>query len=148
VTYHAGLGRGAYRGRRRLRLAPRPLDDATILGVQWHRGARTLDYLDELVATGGRVRNLGCTVAQLCDVAAGRLDANVQEQGKLWDFAAAALVVTEAGGLFTDWHGAAIFPVDPDPDVHQPSIAAHPTMHRRLCAMLSPHQARIVVPDR
>jgi myo-inositol-1(or 4)-monophosphatase len=141
ATYSAALDLGAFRERRRLQLERSRLSDAAILGVQWHRGKNPLGYLEALTATGTRVRNLGCTVAQLCDVAAGRLDGNIQEQGKIWDFAAAALIVTEAGGTFTDWQGKAIFPTKFDATRHYPSIAAPPGIHSSLCKLLAPwHQ--------
>ncbi len=147
-TCHAALGLGARRGRQVLELGRRGgLDDAAILGLQWHRTSRELPYLPGLIATGARVRNFGSTVAQLCDVAAGRLDANVQEQGKIWDFAAAALLVTEAGGRFTSWDGADIFPLDElDGERHYPSIAAHPRVHRTLCRILGRFEHGLVVP--
>lgn len=145
VTYSAGRDLGSFRGRRRLRITRSRLTNASILGVQWHRGKNPLRYLASLTATGSRVRNLGCTVAQLCDVAAGRLDGNIQEQGKIWDFAAAALIVTEAGGRFTDWRGRPIFPTDFDPDRHHPSIAAPPGVHGRLCKLLGPWHKEALV---
>jgi myo-inositol-1(or 4)-monophosphatase len=143
ITYHAALGCGARRGRQALRLARRRrgLDDASILGVQWHRGPRSIEYLEQLVASGTRVRNFGCTVTQLCDVATGRLDGNVQEQGKIWDFAAAALLVTEAGGRFTSWGGEDIFPLSSiEADRHYPSVAAVPVVQRQLCGILGPFE--------
>ncbi|MEE2886942.1 MAG: inositol monophosphatase [Planctomycetota bacterium] len=138
--YSAGRGLGSFRGRRRLGLKRSRLTDASILGVQWHRGKNPLRYLEGLTATGSRVRNLGCTVTQLCHLAAGRLDGNIQEQGKIWDIAAAALIVTEAGGRFTDWRGRPIFPTGFEPDRHHPSIAAPPGIHGRLCKLLGPWQ--------
>jgi myo-inositol-1(or 4)-monophosphatase len=144
ITYHAALGRGAYRGGARFALHGRRLDEAAILGLQWHRSARSLPYLGELLSTGSRIRNLGCTVVQLCEVALGRLDGNVQEHGRVWDFAAAALIVTEAGGLFTTWRGEAIFPVaDLANAGHLPSLAAHPQVHGHLRRLLSPWQDQL-----
>ena len=125
------------------------MNDSAILGVQWHRGARELPYLGGLLSTGTRIRNLGCTVVQLCDVATGRLDGNVQEQGRLWDFAAAALLVTEAGGRFTSWTGHDIFPLANLGSVgHLPSVAAHPSIHGQLCELLGPWQDRVAAPPR
>lgn len=136
--YSAARGLGAYRGRRRIKRPRTRLDDGAILGVQWIRGERDLAFLPGLLATGARIRNLGCTVAQLCDVAMGRLDANVQEQGKIWDVAAAGLIVEEAGGRFTDWQGRAIFPFpDLDGSIDHPSVAAVGATHRRLIDILS-----------
>ena len=149
VTYHAALDLGAFRGTQRLELAATSIDDSAILGLQWHRGVQQLPYIEDLLSTGSRIRNLGCTVVQLCDVATGRLDGNVQEQGRLWDFAAAALLVTEAGGRFTSWAGDDIFPVPTLEGVgHLPSIAAHPSIHGSLCELLGPWQDRLDVPPR
>lgn len=136
--YSAALGLGAHCGRRPLGMpAVQRLDDASILGAQWHRGKRRLEFVSKLATTGARLRNMGCTVSQLCDVAVGRMDGNVQEQGKLWDFAAAGLIVCEAGGAFTDWLGKPIFPLrDYDPDRHYPSLAGSPAVVRRLTRVL------------
>ena len=45
-----------------------------------------------------KVRSLGALAGELAYVAAGRLDALVVRGTNLWDFAAAALLVREAGG--------------------------------------------------
>lgn len=137
VLYSAASGLGAFRGRRRLRLHTATLGPAAIVGVQWLRDSRHVPFLEAVLASGSRVRNLGCTVAQLCDVAAGRLDANLQEQGKVWDIAAAGLVVLEAGARFTDWEGYDVFPFEHlDGSRHYPSLAALPAVHRRLVTAL------------
>ena len=130
--YSAARGLGAFRGRRRIRLDPRRLDDGSIIGCQWHQGSKSLDFVAALVATGARVRNFGCTVVHLCDLVMGRLDANVQQQGKIWDIAAPGLLVLEAGGRFTDWGGNPVFPVALDGSLHHPTLAAAPPVHRVL----------------
>ena len=68
----------------------------------------------------------------------GRLDANLQEQGKIWDIAAAGLIAQEAGAHFTDWHGRPFFPVASlDGRIDYPSLAAAGPTHRRLVGLLS-----------
>lgn len=137
VSYWAGLGLGAFRAGRRIRLAPGRLDDGAMLGVQWLRGARRVPFLASLLATGARVRVLGCTVVQLCEVVRGCLDGNVQEQGRIWDIAGCGLVLTEAGGRFTTWSGEPVFPFPSlAGDRHYATIAAAPAVHRRLLACL------------
>ena len=55
--------------------------------------------MQELFATEAqKVRSLGALAGELAYVAAGRLDALVMRGTNLWDFAAAALLVREAGG--------------------------------------------------
>ena len=135
--YSAARGLGAFRGRRRIRLQPRRLDDGSIIGCQWHQASRSLDFVAALVATGARLRNFGCTVVHLCDLVMGRLDANVQQQGKIWDIAAPGLLVLEAGGRFTSWDGSPVFPADLDGAVHHPTLAAAPAIHRKLRTALA-----------
>jgi myo-inositol-1(or 4)-monophosphatase len=136
ATYVALHGAGTRRNGRRLVAADRPLDDASIVGCQWLRGQQDLAFLARLQRAGNRIRTLGSTVTQLADVAAGRLDGNVQEQGRLWDIAAAGLVVREAGCRFTDWHGKDVFPFLDLEVEHTPSVAAPPTVHRALLRCL------------
>ncbi len=136
ATYDAVLGGGARRAGRRLRIPDGRLDDGAMLGCQWFRGQQRLAFLARLQRRGGRIRTLGSTVTQLADVACGRLDANVQEQGRIWDLAAAGLVVVEAGGRFTDWAGRAILPFRDLTIEHTPSVAAAPNVHPGVLRLL------------
>ena len=76
-----------------------------MLGVQWFRGSFEPRWLRPVFESGARVRVLGSTVVQICDVASGRLHANLQSQGMPWDIAAVGLLAEEAGCRFTDWAG-------------------------------------------
>lgn len=65
------------------------------------------EVLEPYLATLGRVitgtsgaRRAGAAALDLCDVAAGRLDAFFEYWLQPWDVAAGALVVREAGGVF------------------------------------------------
>jgi myo-inositol-1(or 4)-monophosphatase len=60
-----------------------------------------------------RLRRVGSTALQLCYVAAGALAFVHDHRASLWDVAAAAVIVAEAGGLMTTPDGASLFPVDP-----------------------------------
>jgi myo-inositol-1(or 4)-monophosphatase len=137
ALYVAVHGAGAVRNGRRLRMPAGRLDDGAIIGCQWHRGQQQLEFLARLQSGGARIRTLGSSVTQLADVAVGRLDGNVQEQGRLWDIAAAGLVVEEAGGRFTDWVGRAVFPVASFGPGHTPTVAASPRVHRGLLRLLA-----------
>ncbi len=44
------------------------------------------------------IRRLGSCALDICGVAAGQLDAYVEEGAHIWDHAAAGLIVAEAGG--------------------------------------------------
>jgi myo-inositol-1(or 4)-monophosphatase len=132
AMYEAIAGQGAFRNGKRQRIPSGHWDDRTILGCQWHRGQQNLDFLARLQRDGARIRTLGSTVVQLADVACGRLDANVQQQGRIWDLAAPGLLVQEAGGVVTDWQGKALFPLASLDLGHLPSIAASKHVHRKI----------------
>lgn len=54
------------------------------------------------------VRRVGAAALDLAMVAAGWLDGYWEMKLKPWDLAAGILLVTEAGGTVTDWHGAPV----------------------------------------
>jgi len=139
VTVVAARRQGTRIGRIRVAMPPRTrLDAGSIVGVQWFRGLCRVPFLSRLLASGARVRVFGSTVVQLCDVARGRLDANVQQQGRVWDIAAGALVVEEAGGAFTRWDGRPVFPCTPaDFGAHHASVAAWPALQRKIVRSLA-----------
>jgi myo-inositol-1(or 4)-monophosphatase len=136
VLYEAVLGVGAFRAGRRLRLPAGRWDDRSVVGCQWHRGQQDLEFLARLQRDGARIRTFGCTMVQIADVACGRLDANVQQQGRVWDLAAPGLLVEAAGGRLTDWSGRRIFPFARLDQGHLPSIAAGPAVLRRIVRRL------------
>jgi myo-inositol-1(or 4)-monophosphatase len=72
----------------------------------------------------GDLRRLGACSIDLCYVAEGRFDAYYERGVHLWDYAAAALVVTEAGGVFGGLNGRG-----PSEDL---VIAAGPNLYRGL----------------
>jgi myo-inositol-1(or 4)-monophosphatase len=131
LLYEAVAGGGARCEGRRLSMPRGRWDDGAIVGCQWFRGQQDLRFLARLQRDGARVRTFGCSVAQLVDVACGRLDGNVQQQGMIWDLAAPGLLVEEAGGMITDWSGRPLFPFR-SLEGHVPTVAAHPAVHRRL----------------
>jgi len=137
LLFTARLGAGARHDGRRLRCPPGAIDDSGMIGCQWFRGQGDLRFVAALQRGGSRVRTFGSTVTQLLDVAQGRLDANVQEQGRIWDFAAAGLVVTESGGRFTTWNGANVFPIRDLAVTHTATIASPRNIHRTLCRWLA-----------
>ncbi|MFW6290178.1 MAG: inositol monophosphatase family protein [Mariniphaga sp.] len=57
------------------------------------------------LTSGFRIRKLGTTALELCYVATGLYDGFICSGDELWDFAAGALIASEAGCIFTDWKG-------------------------------------------
>jgi myo-inositol-1(or 4)-monophosphatase len=54
------------------------------------------------------MRRLGSAALDLCYVASGRLDGYYERGSHAWDVAAGALMVEEAGGKVTNYHGGAL----------------------------------------
>lgn len=62
-------------------------------------------------------RALGSTALDICSVAAGGLDGYVDLDGgmiSVWDYLAAVLIVTEAGGIAAELHGRELLVLDRD----------------------------------
>ncbi|MEG1563663.1 MAG: inositol monophosphatase family protein [Bacteroides sp.] len=71
---------------------------------------RTAEHLiHELYGTVGGIRMNGSAASALCYVAAGRFDGWAEAFIGKWDYAAAALIVLEAGGRVTDFYGSKQF---------------------------------------
>ena len=138
-TLAAAAGRGARADGERIRLrAGGALGADSLVGMQWFRGETRLPFLPRILATGTRIRVQGSTVTQICDVATGRLAANIQTQGRIWDIAAPALILEEAGGEIRDWQGRPIFPLRAlDRDRHYPSVSGTHAVVGQVVALLA-----------
>ena len=69
-------------------------------------------------------RNLGSAALHLCSVAAGYMDGSLDFGTKLWDVAAGAVILTEAGGKITHPSGKPIFPLQPDDPAYEGGIVS------------------------
>ncbi|MEV4427752.1 inositol monophosphatase family protein [Streptomyces sp. NPDC049602] len=102
-TYRAVLGAGAYAGDRPLAVRPSPALDQALLGTGFGyiqaRRAHQADVAQRVIPLVRDIRRGGSAAIDLCDVAAGRLDAYYERGLNLWDLAAGALIAREAGGL-------------------------------------------------
>jgi histidinol-phosphatase len=83
--------------------------------------------LGDLVATVDRIRGYG-DFYHYHLLAAGKIDAVVESDVNILDIAALSVIVTEAGGTFTDLDGAM-----PNLDTRS-VLAANPALHRELLA--------------
>lgn len=103
LEYVAVLGGGAscngrpVRPRRTVPLGHRLV--ATGFSYEQPARAREATYVSRLLPRIRDLRRLGSCALDLCGVAAGTLDAYVEEGPHIWDHAAAGLVVLEAGGI-------------------------------------------------
>jgi myo-inositol-1(or 4)-monophosphatase len=109
LEYVAVLGAGAtcngrpVRPRRTVPMPPMPpmAQRLVATGFSYEQPARAREatYVSRLLPRVRDIRRQGSCALDLCGVAAGTLDAYVEEGPHIWDHAAAGLVVLEAGGI-------------------------------------------------
>ena len=137
--YSAIAGQGARLNSKPITVREQVPGDDILIGVPSGRRVVTPravhEWLDKMV-----LRNIGSTALHLAMVAGGALDAAFCQECKVWDIAAGALLVQEAGGLVTDLQGQPHFPFsfNEPHDRHVPYIAASPNLHPKLLADLQP----------
>jgi myo-inositol-1(or 4)-monophosphatase len=112
--FTAERGEGARLNGARLRVSAqgRLHDSLLVTGFPYtiaERRRRQVDIFSAFLGRTRGVRRLGSAALDLCYVAAGRFEGFWEEQLHVWDIAAGVLIVEEAGGRVTDYHGA---PVD------------------------------------
>ncbi len=104
VEYAAARGHGSTRDGVPLRVRPAPpLHERLIMTgfgyireVRVHQAACIQRLLPEI----RDIRRMGSSALDICQVAEGTADGYVEEGSQPWDWAAASLVLTEAGGRF------------------------------------------------
>lgn len=114
MMYAAEKGYGASLDGKPIRSLTTPMDDATILMLTsnlLNKEGRAPGYAIRWISqTNWKIRIIGSAALEACQVAAGVAHGALTLHGKIWDAAAAAAVVLEAGGKFTDLSGKDIFP--------------------------------------
>jgi len=110
--FTASRGRGAKLNDRRIRVSPRRGLDGALIGTGIPFNGYSLEnivpYLacvQEIAGETAGIRRCGSAALDLAYVAAGRFDAFWEMNLQQWDIAAGVLLVTEAGGLVSDFNG-------------------------------------------
>ncbi len=111
--FAASLGNGANLNGEKIQVSGKTSIDQSVVctGFAYERGPlmratlKTIEMLFDLHLRG--IRRLGSAALDFCWVACGRLDGYFEYSLKPWDFAAGALIVTEAGGCICRHDGSA-----------------------------------------
>lgn len=102
--FSAIKGCGAFCNEKPISVTDNPFEKAlTTLGTSPYNAElhkATVYCLEKFLTLGGDIRRTGSAALDLSDVASGRTDVFVELVLSPWDFAAGALLVTEAGGIF------------------------------------------------
>lgn len=136
-TFVAARGHGSWLGGRRLDVRSRAERSAPTLSTalvatgfgydperRRRQGRRTAWLLPRV----RDVRRFGAAAVELCHVAAGRVDAYVEDGLGAWDIAAGALIATEAGATASDFTGGPVRPAE--------VLVAHPDIHTGILELL------------
>jgi myo-inositol-1(or 4)-monophosphatase len=141
--FSASRGQGAQLDGRRIRVSKRTTIQQSLVatGFPYRANLKYLDrYLEMLkvvMLESAGVRRPGSAALDLCYVAAGRVDAFFEFGLAKWDIAAGALMIREAGGRISDFHGN---------DGYLESgnvVAGNPKTYAALSKLLSPFTAGI-----
>ncbi len=105
--YTAIKGGGARLNNRVISVSSKKLTESTIIyDSGFRRGEKSmLRSLGKVAKNVFNVRMSGCTVRGLSYIAEGKIDAEIEYTDRVWDFAAGAIIVEEAGGRATEHNG-------------------------------------------
>lgn len=112
--FHAERGKGAYLNGRPIHVSNRPFANSimcTALAVYHKEYAQICsDIIVETFLQCNDIRRFGAAAPELCYLAMGRCELYFEYLLSPWDFAAASLILEEAGGVLSDLSGS---PLDP-----------------------------------
>jgi len=134
-VYSAAAGEGAWLDNKRLHAAQTPLSDSAMIMLTSNlldKQGKCPAYAERWISqTNRKIRMLGSAALEAIQVAAGVAHGAVTVNGKLWDIAAPAAVLLEAGAILTDFAGRPIFPIDLKnyQGAKVPFLAAAPAAH-------------------
>lgn len=124
VAYHPLLkdlftalkGEGAFLNGRRLHVSNASTPEQAMMATGFPTNVEDnpehcIEHFTHMLHKGFPIRRLGSAVLDLAYVAAGRFDAFWEITLHPWDMAAGRLMVEEAGGRVTDYHGQKINPL-------------------------------------
>ena len=109
--YYASKGKGAFCNKTRIRVSGIKGLKNSLICNSFHGGPDLEPKFDQLTlirnlySNSLTLRRTGSTALDLAFVASGKLDAFLGYGMKIWDFAAGALLVREAGGFINDFNG-------------------------------------------
>lgn len=130
--YHAVEGQGAFLNGERLQVSEQDDLELIMVNMAWTKvtsdGRSFMPHAVKLVEKTNYTRRYGSAALALAYTAAGRLHATVLVDLKPWDVAAGMLMITEAGGIATDFYNKPVILPKPSIDI----LSANPSLHEIL----------------
>ena len=106
--YYACRGKGSYLNGKKIYVSDKKLKEVTLIYDSNVINEQTDVILQHLKKLKGKVfimRMFGSTARSLSYIAEGKADLEIEYTDKVWDFAAGAILIEEAGGKFTSHKG-------------------------------------------
>ncbi|UOY93777.1 inositol monophosphatase family protein [Ectobacillus sp. JY-23] len=129
--YSAVQGQGAYCNDIEIPKLKAGIVEESVIGINatWLTRNRMLDYerMGELVRRSRGSRSYGCAALEMVYVATGRLDGYITPRLSPWDFGGGAVILSEVGGIVTNFNGAVLSPIEKGP-----VLAAKPGVYEEL----------------
>jgi myo-inositol-1(or 4)-monophosphatase len=149
-TYLASRGEGAYCGDRRIGVTEESslLQSLVAYGIDGHQEnpEQTKDECELLADIVLAIRNLRSSnsVFDCCMVARGSYGGYLNRSSKVWDNVAMDILVTEAGGVYTDFFGKPIQYADAmrRVDENYTACAGSQILHSKLQSVIHAHQSK------
>jgi myo-inositol-1(or 4)-monophosphatase len=144
-VYRRRRGCGAFLNDQPIRCDPRPMNESSMLMMTANLlspDKRLPGWAVKLISQiHWKVRVQGSAAIEAVKVASGVAGAGIQCNTKLWDIAAAAAIVIEAGGIVTDLAGQPLFPFDLTGyrGAKTPYLAGGPVSHGDVLQFLREH---------
>ena len=108
--YFAEKGKGAYMNEQPIHVSSaKSMSESLIaIGTSPYRKEEAVDNFktfEKIYMDCQDLRRTGSAALDLAHIACGRIEGYLEKKLKLWDFAAGALIVREAGGMVLDYEG-------------------------------------------
>lgn len=137
--FYAEKGKGAFLNGKQIHVSDRPFGNcvlSTALPV-YHK--ENTDVCSRIIVEAFKqindIRRFGAAAQEICYLSMGRVELFFEHQLSPWDFAAASLILTEAGGMLTDLQGKALSCTVPSGVV----AANNPTNHQAFLQIVGKH---------
>ena len=137
--FSATRGQGAQLDGRKIRVSRRPSLQHSLIatGFPYRSNKQYLDqYLEMLkavISVSAGIRRPGSAALDLCYVASGRVDGFWEIGLNIWDIAAGALIIKEAGGRISDFRGSDGYLLSGN------VVAGNPKVYAAMSKLLAPH---------
>jgi myo-inositol-1(or 4)-monophosphatase len=133
--FTAERGKGTYLNRERLQVTKtnKLIESMLVTGFPYNvkeNPDHAIEHFKNFLMEAQAIRRLGSAALDICYVAAGRFDGFWEVNLHPWDIAAGVLILLEAGGMWTDFHGL-------QTNVYNPQmLASNGSIHQEMVRVL------------